>query len=135
MVQEEKSGEFHTSVIYHSMPISVVRNPIYRQEFMLKFGPHVQHILDCPETSRPENGRMKAMMHTHRVKQICPLIIPVTDDEIADYNAKTREAVDLELMEASNQKLRHAHAKLGLAWEMFPRAKAKFDETGVFEMT
>jgi hypothetical protein len=50
MVQEEKSKNFRTSVIYHSMPVSVIRNPIYRQEFMLKFGEHVQHILDCPET-------------------------------------------------------------------------------------
>jgi hypothetical protein len=50
MVQEENSKNIRTSVIYHSMPISVIRNPIYRQEFMLKFGEHVQHILDCPET-------------------------------------------------------------------------------------
>jgi hypothetical protein len=39
------------------MPINVLKNPIYRKEFMLKFGDHVQHILDTPETNKLERGR------------------------------------------------------------------------------
>lgn len=111
------------------MPVNVLRNPIYRQEFMLKFGANVMHILDCPETAKPENARLRAFMHTNRVRQICPLLIPVTQTEMADYNAETRLQIDLEL----EGKLKHVHAKVGLAFEMFP--KAKVDNSGVIEMT
>lgn len=56
------------SVVYHSMPVSVIKNPIYRKEFMLKFGDHVQHILDTPETNKPELARKKALLLTKRIK-------------------------------------------------------------------
>jgi hypothetical protein len=84
---------------------------------MLKFGDHVQHILDCPETAKPENARMRAFLHTHRVRQICPLLIPVVESEI-DRNKETREQVTRELTEA---KLNMEHAKLGLKWIMHPK--------------
>lgn len=50
------------------MPVSVIKNPIYRKEFMLKFGDHVQHILDTPETNKPELARKKALLLTKRIK-------------------------------------------------------------------
>jgi hypothetical protein len=112
------------------MPVNVLRNPIYRQEFMLKFGQHVTHILDCPETTKPENARLRAIMHTNRVRQICPLLIPVTQSEMADYNAETRSQLNHEL---DNNKLKFMHAKIGLAFDMFPKKGA--DNSGVVEMT
>lgn len=117
------------------MPMTVLQNPIYRKEFMLKFGEHVQHIMDCPETSRPERSRNKGFVHTARVKQICPLTIPVTEAELADYNQANRDQFDAELTKASNNKLKHVHAKLGLAWDMYPKKDAKFDTLGVIEST
>jgi hypothetical protein len=102
---------------------------------MLKFGEHVTHILDCPETAKPENARLRAFMHTNRVRQICPLLIPVTQSEMSDYNLQMRSQVDQVLMADSNNKLRHVHAKIGLAFDMFPKKSAKFDLTGVVEMT
>jgi len=46
---------------------------------MLKWGPHVTHILDSPDTNREEYARVKASSLSQMVKQICPLIIPVTE--------------------------------------------------------
>jgi hypothetical protein len=66
------------------------------------------------------------------VKQICPLLIPVTQSEIVDYNKTTRAEVDQEMIEL---KLRAVHAKLGLAFDMYPRNTAKFDAKDVIEMT
>ena len=63
---------------------------------------------------------MRAAANTNRVKQICPLLIPVLDNELEDYNLQTRSELDIELMKESNGKLKHVHAKLGLAWEAGP---------------
>ena len=46
---------------------------------MLKFGPDVVHILDCPESNKEEWARGKAFALSHVIKQICPLLLPVTD--------------------------------------------------------
>ena len=61
------------------MPSSCVMNPIYRKEFMQKFGPDVVHILDCSESNKEEWARGEAFAFYHKTKQICPLLIPVTD--------------------------------------------------------
>ena len=39
--EQETNKNYNMSVVYHSMPVSVLKNPIYRKEFMLKFGDHV----------------------------------------------------------------------------------------------
>lgn len=93
---------------------------------MLKFGPHVEHILDCPETQKPEHARARALQHTYRVKQICPLLIPVSESELIEFNGKLREEVDAELAAVSEKKLRFVHSELGLSYEMFPKESAKY---------
>ena len=61
-------------------------------------------------------------MHTNRVKQICPLLIPVSEKELEDYNQQTRSEVENELMKESNGRLKHVHAKIGLAYDMYPKS-------------
>ena len=45
---------------------------------MLKFKPGTIHVLDTPESNKSEYARAKACSHSHLVKQICPLLIPIT---------------------------------------------------------
>ena len=52
--------KFKLSVIYHSVPASVIRSPLYRSKFMTKFGPETIHVLDCAETNLVQNIRSKA---------------------------------------------------------------------------
>jgi hypothetical protein len=52
----QNHAEYQTSVIYHSMPMSCIMNPQYRQEFVLKFK-HAIHVLDCPESNKQEYSR------------------------------------------------------------------------------
>jgi hypothetical protein len=38
-------------------------------------------------------------------------------------------------MNENNGKLKHMHAKIGLAWNMYPKDKCCADHSAVFEMT
>ena len=88
--KEAETKKFRTSLVYHSMPLACVMNPIYRQEFMSKFGGDVTHILDCPESNREEYARSKAFSLSHMIKQICPLLIPVTEQDLVDHSLQKR---------------------------------------------
>ena len=61
--------------MYHSVPKSVMLNPKYINA-LLKFGPDVKHILDCPESNLPTLARSQANLFTDRIKMICPLMFP-----------------------------------------------------------
>lgn len=74
---------------------------------------------------------MRAFMHTYRVKQICPLLIPVLQSEIQDYNKEARDQIDQEFV---LDKLKVVHAKLGLSYNMYPKETSNFDSTDVIEM-
>jgi hypothetical protein len=52
---------------------------------MGRFGPKVIHVLDCAETNLAQNMRTKAFHQSHLTRQICPLIVPVSDREMEDY--------------------------------------------------
>ena len=59
------SKRFEISVIYHSIPFKVLLNEKYR-EFMMLFGPKVNHIIDCQETNEEVIGRVKGFNMAHR---------------------------------------------------------------------
>ena len=46
-------------LIYHSIPLPVLLDPRYK-EFMLRFGPNVQHVIDCHETNEEVIARFKS---------------------------------------------------------------------------
>jgi hypothetical protein len=50
----------------------------------------VIHVLDSPESNRVQNVRTRAMSTSHLIRQICPLLIPVSDKEIKDANEPVR---------------------------------------------
>jgi hypothetical protein len=52
-------------------------NPIYRESIISTFAQST-HILDLPESNKLEYARAKALVHTNLVKQICPLLMPVS---------------------------------------------------------
>ena len=89
-----EDSKFLTSLIYHSMPADCVMNPIYRRDFMMKFGPHVTHILDCPESNKEEYSRSKAFQLSQMIKQICPLLVPVTDQDLHDHTYEKRQEMN-----------------------------------------
>lgn len=72
-------------VVYHSMPKSCVMNPLYRQEFMSLY-PKAMHVFDTPETAEAEHSRIKAFNHSRTLKQICPFLIPVSENELEDFS-------------------------------------------------
>ena len=48
------SPAFKINVVYHSVPLSCFKNPLYRQRFMVKWGKQedeVTHILDTPQAN------------------------------------------------------------------------------------
>ena len=50
----------------------------------------VVHVIDSPESNRLQNVRTKAIANTHLIRQICPLLIPVSDKELEDFSEPVR---------------------------------------------
>ena len=88
---EREDDKFRTSLIYHSMPSSCAINPVYKHDFMMKFGNQVQHFLDCPETNKTEYSRLRALNLTDIVQQICPQIVNTPDRDYVDHKLEKRE--------------------------------------------
>jgi hypothetical protein len=54
--QALEGNKFAVKIIYHSVPLSVIHNPLYRLELMAKWeGMAIKpiHVLDVLETNRP----------------------------------------------------------------------------------
>jgi hypothetical protein len=79
----------------------------------------VMHILDTPETNRLQNVRTKAISHSHLIRQICPLLIPVSDKEIEDLNEASRETLDKDLKDEGSI-LNWIHSEVGLVYNFKP---------------
>jgi len=76
--------EMHELVsVYHSVPVSVMMNPVYLKFMAEKFGSKVNHILDCPEFNIPVLSKSKATFFTDRIKMVCPLLFPTSSQNIA----------------------------------------------------
>ena len=110
---EEDGKNFKPKVVYHSMPSECVMNPLYRKDFMLKFGPDVAHILDCPETNKEEWARGKAFTLSHIIKQICPLLIQVSEQDLEDYHVQERKDMEA-VIKSDADKTELIHSKIGL---------------------
>lgn len=110
----QSNVKYQTAVIYHSMPMSCIMNPQYRQDFMTKFK-HAVHVLDCPESNKQEYSRMKGFTLSHIVKQICPLLVPVTEQDMIDNTLENRT-----LLEQSLGEYNFLHSALGLIVDMYP---------------
>ena len=67
------------------------------------------------------------------IKQICPLLLPVTDQDLKDYNSEARKFID-ELLQQEVQSLKYAHSQLGLSFNMCPIKPAFLDKSGTIEM-
>lgn len=65
-------------------------------------------------------------------KQICPLLIPVSEQELEDFNAPTRTKMMQELSE-QHQGLKFAQSQLGLVMNLFPRKAAHYDESQLID--
>lgn len=61
---------------------------------MNKFGNHVIHVLDCPETQKPTYSTVKGLAVSYLIKQICPHLLPVSDRDLTDYNEQLRQQVE-----------------------------------------
>ena len=68
---ENTNPTFKLELVYHSVPLACIKNPLYRLEFMAKLGSEkegVIHVLDCPESNRLQNVRTKAMANSHLIR-------------------------------------------------------------------
>ena len=61
---------FQPKLVYHSMPLECIENPVYQKEFMARFDPTVMHILDCSETNREEYSKTRAITLSKMIKLI-----------------------------------------------------------------
>ena len=115
---EREDSKFRTSLIYHSMPSSCALNPDYRHDFMMKFGGHVQHIMDCPDTNKEQYSRMRALNLVDVVKKICPKIVNIPDRNYIDHKLERREEMEATLLkDKSNLKIQHS--ELGLLYQLY----------------
>ena len=46
-LQALENAKFGLELIYHSVPAAAIQNPLYRAQFMTRFGPKIIHVLDC----------------------------------------------------------------------------------------
>ncbi len=97
-------------------------NPVYRDQIVTTF-PQALHVLDTPESNKCEYARAKALVHTNLVKQICPQLMPVSAQELADHNLQNRELID-QALKQQFEKVQFLHSQLGLSINMFPRGKS-----------
>ena len=77
--------------VYHSVPKNVMLNPHYLTK-IAEWGPHVKHILDCPESNIPVLSKSKANYHTEKIKMVCPHLIPVRSDIKESFYKEYEEA-------------------------------------------
>ena len=97
------------TVVYHSVPHSVLMNPIYRKEFILKFDTDVMHVLDSIESCKESYPRQRAQALSNMIKQICPLILPVSERELQDHNLGKRDEIAKVFAEQA-QKIQYVHS-------------------------
>jgi len=86
---------------------------------MTKFGPDTIHVLDCAETNLVQNIRSKAAHQSFLTRQICPLLVPISDREIHDSTGKYRQQLDKELAE-EGLIMKHIHSEIGLVYHFGP---------------
>jgi len=77
---ENISPNRQVSIVHHCVPEGVIHNSAYRSEFISKLGASTMHVIDCPETNKQEYARQKAFAYSTLVKQICPLLVPVSNE-------------------------------------------------------
>ena len=100
---------------------------------MLKFGSKVTHVLDCPESNKEEYSRVKAFSHSEQVKQICPLLLPVSEKDLEDHNRPARVELEAALKKEFHD-IRMIHSQLGLTYDFYPKEKAFFDTEKVIKL-
>lgn len=93
-------------------------NPAYRKEFMMKFGPNVTHILDCPESNKEEYARSKAFQLSQMIKQICPLLVPVSDRDFTDHKLNKRTEMEATLRK-EKEDIKLLHTEIGLVYQLY----------------
>lgn len=72
------------SVIYHSVPLQSLLDPNYKK-FMLKFSASTKHIIDCKESNDEVMARNKSFDLHERHKLVCPHMIPISKQELQDF--------------------------------------------------
>ena len=82
---------------------------------MMKFGDHVQHMMDCPDTNKEQYSRQRALNLVDVVKQICPKIVSIPDRNYIDHKLEKREEMEATLLEEKST-LKIQHSELGLLY-------------------
>ena len=70
---------------------------------------------------------MKAFAHSEQVKQICPLLLPVSEKDLEDHNRAARLELDAALKKEYDD-IQMIHSQLGLNYDFYPKDKAGFVE-------
>ena len=65
-------------------------------------------------------------------KQICPLLLPVTELDLQDHTLQKRQEVE-EAIRKENADIKLLHSQLGLVYELYPTPKV--DDKEVLQMT
>jgi hypothetical protein len=112
-------------LIYHSIPLAVLLDARYK-DFMQRFGPNIQHVLDCHETNEEVIARFKSQQLSSRHSLVCPSIIPLSPVAVRNYEQETRGQLKEWLKD-----VHYANARVGLVYNMYPAGGRGYDMSQV----
>jgi len=120
---ENISPNAKIAVMYHSTKcLEIFKNEKYL-DFMRKFGPNVNHVIDCKALNTEVLTKWKAMTLSNQYHQICPRLYPLATLNLLDFNTMNYPQVEENLKD-----FKITFAKSGLNIELYP-AKS----SGIFE--
>lgn len=65
-----------TQIVYHSMPLSCLTDPIFQSEVIERFR-NAKHLLDCPDTNSVETNKLLSLTFARQMQQISPGLITI----------------------------------------------------------
>ena len=102
------------ALIYHSVPLSVILNPKYR-DFMYRFGSNTKHIIDSHEANEEVIARFKSQQLSQRHALVCPSLIPMSPVVVTNYQKNTAEELSKWL-----QDIQYINSRVGLSYNLYP---------------
>ena len=75
-IANEADPRHATQIVYHSMPLSCLTDPIFQSEVIERFR-NAKHMLDCPDTNSVEANKLLSLIFARQMHQISPGLITI----------------------------------------------------------
>lgn len=103
------------SLLYHSTQSwEIFKNEKYL-EFMRKFGPNVNHVIDCKDLNTERITRFKAMILSRQYQNVCPRLYPLASLNLIDHRKNNLAKIEENLKE-----FKTTFAESGINIELYP---------------